>query len=172
MISINSWCVVLVTFFVYSCSGYSLDGYSNCAVVPSTVEEIRNISVIITGLDPSKTYEITPLSGAVMYWPGNSAEDYQHFAWSIAVTPENCGMGTATLAPLCGSKDELTCCMYSTARLGAPPPLLHSKSTQTAFRQVSNNVVQIRGQNNVWVWFEDDNCENNIGELQFNVTAL
>ena len=162
-------CLSLFFFCIYG-QTFQLDGLRNCTEVPATVEQIESIAVIVSGLDASLTYSITPTAGAVMYWPGNSGEPYDHYAWSIAVTPENCGMGTSSSPPLCGSTNQETCCWYSTARLGAPPPLLHANNNQTAFEQVSSNSVQIRGQTSVWVWFEDDNCSNNQGVLEFTVS--
>jgi hypothetical protein len=163
-----------ILLLVSVCAGVtmSLDGLVNCAVVPVGVVDIKNVAVPVRNLDPEKTYEIKPISGAVMYFPGNERENYLHYAWSIAVTPENCAMGAGNIKPLCGSKDDVTCCWYSTARLGSPPPLLHSGNATTALQEVADNLIYVRGQKTVWVWFEDDNCSNNKGTMQFSVLPV
>jgi hypothetical protein len=153
-------------------SSYTIDGYTNCAVVPTSLDDIQQIAVIITGLDPSVTYKITPVGGAIMYWPGNSAQNYLHYAWALAITPENCAMGTPQLSPLCGSESDLTCCEYSTAKLGSPPPFLHAANATDAFQQVSTTEIFISGQYNIWAWFQDDNCSNNQGSVEFSITPI
>ena len=167
---------VLVVCFgcVWGESGtvYKLDGLQHCTEVPANMSGIETVALKITDLDPEKLYQIVPVGGAVMYWPGNAAQDYDHYAWAMAITPENCGMGTETLAPLCGSSDEWTCCWYSTDKLGSSPPLLHAMNSTTAFDQVANNQVYVQGQSTLWVWFEDDNCSNNHGTLLFEITDV
>ena len=149
----------------------TLDGLKNCAVVPATVDVLKSVAVPVS-LDPNQTYAITPTGGSIMYWPGNSAQNYPHYAWSLSVTPENCAMGTAELQPLCGSQSQETCCWYSTAVLGTPPPLLHFNNTVDPFAAVANNVIYVTGQYTIWVWFKDDNCSNNVGTIQFSVLSV
>lgn len=148
---------------------YTLNGLSNCIEVPANVSEIQRVAVLIDNLNPELTYEIIPIGGAIMYWPGNSAQNYDHFAWTLSITPENCGMGTDSLSPLCGSSNEFTCCWYSTNKLGSSPPLLHSRNSTSAFDEIMDNRIYIRGQYTVWAWFEDDNCSNNKGDIIFEI---
>lgn len=151
---------------------YQVNGLTNCAVVPANKEQIQSVAVAITNLDPNTVYRITPQGGAIMYWPGNSAQNYPHYAWALAITPENCAMGTPNLSAACGSSSDLTCCEYSTAKLGSPPPLLHASNSTSAFEQVSTTELFVSGQYTLWAWFQDDNCSNNEGSVSFTIAPL
>ena len=151
---------------------FTLDGKVNCVEVPANTTQILQIALQITNLDPKILYQLTPISGAIMYWPGNSEQNYEHYAWVISITPDNCGMGTPTQSATCGSSSQYTCCTYTTGKLGSPPPLLHYDNATAVFQQVSDNRLYISGQDTLWVWFEDDNCSNNQGNVQFDISSF
>ena len=161
----------LLPFLTYS-TEFSLDGRINCAEAPASASEIQKVAVIISGLNPNSTYLVQPRNGAIMYWPGNEREPYDHFAWALTITPDNCAMGTSSIPPSCGSSNEYSCCPYSASLLGVPPPLLHDREPQAAFSRVQSMQVEFSHQDTVMTWFQDDNCANNIGQISFSVLEL
>jgi hypothetical protein len=141
----------------------------NCKEVPANLSSIDSVAVRISGLDPTVLYEVRVVGGQNMYFPGNDAEPFQHYGWALALTPDKCGMGSPRV---CGSSNELTCCQYSTAVLGTPPPLLHAREPSTVLGNVISSSLRITGHETVLAWIEDDNCANNVGALHFELVPI
>eukprot|EP01095_Lingulamoeba_sp_RSL-Kostka_P004553 TRINITY_DN15787_c0_g1_i1.p1 TRINITY_DN15787_c0_g1~~TRINITY_DN15787_c0_g1_i1.p1 ORF type:complete len:171 (+),score=56.05 TRINITY_DN15787_c0_g1_i1:74-586(+) len=145
----------------------SVDGLRNCHEVPANISDISTVGVKF-GLDPETIYVLFPVKGAIMYFPGNDNEPYDHYSYAISITPDSCGMGLGG----CGSSNEFTCCQYTTDILGTPPALLHGNSSSMAFEENSGQRVYITGYSSYYAWIQDDNCSNNSGQAIFDLIAL